>query len=542
MLKVFSTFISIGSIISVAAQSSCIVHVNSSADTICQGGNVTFHTNSVNSPSTLLFDFNIDTIPPGWSLEGYATFTAPCFPSMDTTAYYWSGTANTTPSIETTDFQMGNGSMISFEFIYCIQGNPFPCEGPDETDEGVSVQYSTDGGLSWFDLIYYSPGGIPLPGNPGGNNIATTGPTAYTVWNTDTLLLPAGAWGNHTRFRWIQLFSSGGCCDNWGLDNIRIHRNPTMFYDWTPGGQGFGMTTNTLNNIQNSTWVTVTATDTLSGISCTDSTFLLVYPPPVVSTFYTNPLCEEDTLFIDMSNSISAGGISSYRYDMDNNGIYEFNSGTNPIFPIQYFFDPGIFSFGTQVVSPWGCSSQQSYQLSVYAKPTVILNATPTLICTGDSVHFTCTSFLNNPPSLPSSVQLYSWDFDGDGTVDVSGPTLTNTYYTYSSPGSFNAELYVETSAGCIRNVSVPIEVCNIAGFTESENDDINLYPNPATDMVWLSGLPHQAEVQITDQLGRQIMRLMLQGATASPIFVNGLSPGLYYIHIGSYVGKLIKQ
>src|SRR5690606_35023345 len=91
-----------------------------------------------------------------------------CVPSPDNTPFFWASTSSGTPHITTAGFDVCSGGTIDFQMLYAIQGQSSACEGPDERDEGVSLQYSVNNG-PWVDIIYYSPGGFTLPSNPGGN-------------------------------------------------------------------------------------------------------------------------------------------------------------------------------------------------------------------------------------------------------------------------------------------------------------------------------------------------------------------------------------
>ncbi len=171
------------------------------------------------------FDFNTGVIPSGWSSVGSASFATPCGPSIDGTPYYWASTAGGTPGITTSAIDVTCGGAITFDMVYSIQGGTSPCEGPDLMNEGVSLQYSLNGGLTWIDIIYYAPDGFSYPANTfGGSGALPPGNlTNYTSWSSFFVPLPAGALGPGTMFQWVQLNSSGSCCDNWGIDNIIIN-------------------------------------------------------------------------------------------------------------------------------------------------------------------------------------------------------------------------------------------------------------------------------------------------------------------------------
>ena len=165
---------------------------------------------------------------PGWAQTAGAIYTNPYIPSPTNDTYFWMGATNVLPAALTSvPFNVQFGGQICFDFTYAVQGGAAPTEGPDLSEEGITLQYSTDGGITWQDIVYMMPNGEFLPNNPGPGFPMTNPPfsstgTPFTVWNSVCFPLPVGALTNSTSFQWIQEFNSGACCDHWGLDNIQI--------------------------------------------------------------------------------------------------------------------------------------------------------------------------------------------------------------------------------------------------------------------------------------------------------------------------------
>ena len=126
----------------------------------------------------------------------------------------WMGGTSPAPRImETVDLDVSNGGGICFEMRYAIQSQPSPCEGPDLPNEGVSLEYSIDGGSTWTTINYWAPTNMGSPG-------AT--PLDMTIWNQFSEQIPVAAQTSSTRFRWHQASASNAAFDHWGLDNIQI--------------------------------------------------------------------------------------------------------------------------------------------------------------------------------------------------------------------------------------------------------------------------------------------------------------------------------
>jgi gliding motility-associated-like protein len=226
MRKIFPLLILILSTNSLVKAQNCNITITPMDTLVCIGDSVliTSVSNLLNAGQS--FNFNSASVPAGWSVAGGTSFSTPCGASPSGTPYYWASSAGSgTPMITTAGFDIFCGGAISFDMVYAVQGASTPCEGPDEQDEGVSVQYSIDGGATWIDIIYYSPGGFTLPTNPNtSTNIVATGQsTPYTTWSTFNIPIPPGALTTNTMFRWIQIQSSGALYDNWGLENIVIN-------------------------------------------------------------------------------------------------------------------------------------------------------------------------------------------------------------------------------------------------------------------------------------------------------------------------------
>ena len=211
-----------------ANQAQCVTEAFLDVDTIDCGDSVNVTINSF--ARSLLTEVFSPTGPndPGWSQSAGAIYTNPFIPSPTNDTYFWMGATNVLPALlQSVPFNVQFGGQICFDFVYAIQGGSAPIEGPDLSEEGITLQYSTDNGVTWNDIVYMQPNGEFLPNNPGPGNPMTNPPfnasgTPFTVWNSVCFPLPPGALTSATSFQWIQEFNSGACCDHWGLDNIQI--------------------------------------------------------------------------------------------------------------------------------------------------------------------------------------------------------------------------------------------------------------------------------------------------------------------------------
>ncbi len=423
------------SIISVFGQQLCNITASANFNPICQGSNVIITANGMlQSGGGYNFNFNTGTLPTGWTTSGTTSFTSPCGPSPSGTPYYWaSSSGNATPEIQTATLNVTGGGTIDFSFIYSQQGGVTPCEGPDLAREGVSLQYSINNGVSWVDITYFSPAGFQLPSNPGSTNGVANGPTPYTVWNTVSIPIPPAAQTASTRFRWIQFFSSGTCCDNWGLEDITINGGSTGNYSWSTGLTGSNATSDTLFSVQNDTCIVVTISDS-TGFGCSDTVCIQV---------------------IDLSNSVSiTPGCSGQMTFADTSGFtftnyfWNFGNGSTSTQanPTHTYANYGNYTGSLVITAPMGC--QDSVQF-----PVTVLDVDPIANFILPTDCGLMNQFLDNSttPSGPSQIVGWSWNFGNGSTSSAQNPI-----HTYAQPGQWQVSLTVTAANGCTDTYTSP--------------------------------------------------------------------------------------
>lgn len=208
------------------SQNNCFITVTPTDTTVCPGSPVPVNVMASLLGANQAFNFNSSSIPAGWSTAGGLGFTPSCAPpSPDGTPFYWASTSasGVTPGITTSAFDIHcPGGYITFDMIYA---NTFssPCEQLDQWNEGVAIQYSTNGGATWITIAYYTWDGTVLTAIPTAATPYASGTTSMSVWGSYTLPIPPAANTTSTMFRWYQQNTSGNGFDNWGLDNIVIN-------------------------------------------------------------------------------------------------------------------------------------------------------------------------------------------------------------------------------------------------------------------------------------------------------------------------------
>jgi gliding motility-associated-like protein len=231
--------------------------------------------------------------PVGWQFTQNVTIANNTCgrPSPDGSNFMWMGDASVNPrDMTTVAFDLTLGGTICFDMRYSIQGDPSPCEGPDEPTEGVYLQYSINGGANWTNIQYWNPNG--------GND------PQLVNWNQYCIIIPPAARTTNTMIRWHQDAVSGAEYDHWGIDNVIITLNdPNYIISWGHDGYSYGYgssggTNPTLVTPLTTTTYQVQITD--GNNTCTDNIQVVVNDPVIiVSAGNDTTICPGECVNID---------------------------------------------------------------------------------------------------------------------------------------------------------------------------------------------------------------------------------------------------
>lgn len=212
-------------------------------------------------------DFNSGSLGPEWdTISTNPMFNNPCPPLAPSASgiVCWIGSISIFPrQLTTIPIYMGIGSdlTINWDMKYGDQPIHPDCEDPDLSDAGVHLQYSTNHGMTWTDLNYWTPT----------TNI--TGPL-YT-WNHYYEHVPPIAFSPITQFRWYQQNPPNNNVDHWGIDNVEIKGHDNMDINWSAGHTNLDPPP--MYPMQ-TTDITCQVTDTICGGIATDTVHIIVKP------------------------------------------------------------------------------------------------------------------------------------------------------------------------------------------------------------------------------------------------------------------------
>ncbi len=114
----------------------------------------------------------------------------------------------------------------------------------------------------------------------------------------------------------------------------------------------------------------------------------------------------------------------------------------------------------------------------------------------------------------------YSWDFGDGNTSDETSPT-----YTYAEDGTYTVCLTVTNSSGSSTECEeITISLVSVEAF---ESRPLNLFPNPAEDMIQLNmNLADLNNLQVFNTKGQE----MQVRINTSRIDISNLSSGIYVL------------
>ena len=413
----------------------------------CGGGPVQL--SAIGTTASTLFgdDFNSGVLTAGWTTGPAAQFTNPCGTALDGTTYLWMGSATSAPrNLATSNLDVSCGGTVCFDFKFMCEycGDSAPCEGADFYNEGVSLQYSLNGGTTWTDISYFAPNGNLLTNYPGAgaSSPVAFGTTNFTTWANYCFPIPSGASTSSTMFRLYQWGSSGSNYDHWGIDNFYITSTPCspFYYDWThiPGAPDAADVT---TNVTQTTTFTVNYTDGTT--TYTDQVTVVV------------DNLEIDNLSINPASCYGVGDASLTVTMLNGQTPYTYNL-TGPITASN---STGIFTnltaglYVIEVIDDDGCPVIENFVMPQGPSCCVVSAAGVNPTCNG----LTNGSILSTPSGgIPS----YSYQWYTLANTPIPGQI-------YQSIGNIGAGTYI-------------IEITDISGCT-SRDTVVLTEPAPLT-------------------------------------------------------------
>jgi hypothetical protein len=184
-----------------------------------------------------------------------------------------------------------------------------------------------------------------------------------------------------------------------------------------------------------------------------------------VASFSTSPATPRtgQTVTLDGSGSHDSDGtIVRYQWDLDGDGTYETDTGTNPIATRSYAVS-GTFGVGLKVTDNGTAFDTQRHSLTIAnSGPVARLTATPSTALIGDTVTLDASG--SDAPVGP--ITHVAWDLDGNGTYETDGGTTLTRTTTFATAGSATVGVQITdgASATATATASVTVKATSYAG------------------------------------------------------------------------------
>ncbi len=184
-------------------------------------------------------------------------------------------------------------------------------------------------------------------------------------------------------------------------------------------------------------------------------------PEPPVAFLSAEPTESLPPVLVNFDASLSYdpdGTIVKYEWDWEGDGIYDYDSGTNPVTSHPYM-EPGIFDATVRVTDNEDFQDTEFVTITILEPPNELpvadVQAMPTFGKAPLQVQFDGSGSYD-PDGL---LVFYEWDWEGDGIYDDSGDDLLAVMHTYTDPGIYDATLRVTDNRDATATDSVTIYV-----------------------------------------------------------------------------------
>ncbi len=194
---------------------------------------------------------------------------------------------------------------------------------------------------------------------------------------------------------------------------------------------------------------------------------------PVINSFVASPSSGSAPLnsVLTVDATDPDGSIGNYLWDCDGDGVYEGSSSSNT--HQCSYTTSGVYHPVVKVVDNDNASVKRSIPVEVSPgsgnlPPEITsFSADPSSGTAPLSVTFTVVA--SDPDG---NIVNYRWDFNGDGVWDKEG-MITETTYTYDTPGTYTVSVEVEDDGGAVVRDSLDVEVlAGSGGGTEDNTGD----------------------------------------------------------------------
>jgi PKD repeat protein len=467
---------------------------------------LTIYTSSVIPCQSSICDtINLNTPPPPNTCVAAYTYA---YDSLNTSYQFFDQSTTTNGSINSWNWVIRNDSTGAIVYSSNNYQNPV-VNLPQNFAYGVCLTITTDSGCmtTYCDSIY----------------VGNTQPTTFCIADFYSQIDSV----NHTIAFTDYSYTNNGTINSWSWV---INRNGVLLFMSTQQNPVFNYLVDGLYNV---------CLNTTTDSGCTAQRCIALYVP---DSMIFNP-CQ---LTVSSNiNHVSVLNGNDGSIDLTVTGAtppytYAWNTGatTQDI----YNLTAGVY---TVAISSAPACPSYTYTFAVlqpYDSNNIYIDTLFTAVI-DTCLNFIVDSSYISSISVAGNNVTVEWVFMGGGLVQSLFVT-----YTFSVFGPQVVILNISCGSKNITTYTSYIYISQILGMTENkESDQINLYPNPATDFLNIT-MGNQSQnpftLKIFNSAGQQVYAKSVAAKTSQVgINVNDLSSGVYYVQIDAGNGKpLIKK
>ncbi len=325
--------------------------------------------------------------------------------------------------------------------------------------------FGTHGGLNYIPVTF----NVSAAGTGTGEISICTYPT-----NSQNLPYPTGVLNMHLQNNGADQ-SAGAANRFWRVEPGSYATNPTsdVTFRYTTSDLLVGAVTLDQNAFEAYRWNGASWDSPISGIiNSGQNSFTLSgisqFSPWVLAgsceaKFQADTVClGNPTTFIDSSSA------TFYAWDFDTtDGLINSTIAAN----VQYTFSsPGIHPVRLVIGNVSGCVD--TFVMNVLVDSSAVADFSASTECFRDSTSFADLSI------GASSTFVYDWDFDNDGTYEITSASPGDVKYLYPAAGSYNAKLRITSASACSDSIIVSVVVDSVPATPTAVNDTICLGSN----------------------------------------------------------------
>jgi YD repeat-containing protein len=199
------------------------------------------------------------------------------------------------------------------------------------------------------------------------------------------------------------------------------------------------------------------------GVAATTTRSLEVINRPPTASFTVSPSPATTNQTVTFNGSASSdpdGPLAKYEWDLDGNGSYETNTGTNPVATKSYTAK-GNVTVGLRVTDSNGATATTSKALTITNQaPTPSFTVSPSPANTRQTVTFNGSA----SKDLDGTIAKYEWDLDGNGSYETSTGTTATVTKAYTATSSLTIGLRITDNEGATATTSKALTVNSAYG------------------------------------------------------------------------------